>query len=79
MTQLERIAIDPKIMHGKPCVKGTRIPVYIVLNLLAGGMSEKEILENYPDLEMDDIHACIGYGAILAEEEVGILEASHVV
>ena len=79
MRQLERIAIDPKIMHGKPCVKGTRIPVYVVLNLLAGGMQEKEIIASYPDLETDDIHACIAYGAILAEEEVGILETSHVV
>jgi uncharacterized protein (DUF433 family) len=79
MRQLERIAIDTKIMHGKPCVKGTRIPVYVVLNLLAGGMQEKEILESYPDLVVDDIHACIASGAILAEEEVGILETSRVV
>ena len=75
MTILERIAIDPKIMHGKPCIKGTRIPVYLILNMLAGGMSESEIQENYPDLVKEDVLACIKYASILAEEEMGILEA----
>ncbi len=79
MTQLDRISVNPKIMHGKPCIKGTRIPVYIVLNLLAGGMSEEEVLENYPDLETEDVRACVKYASILAEEEVGILEASAMV
>ena len=79
MAHLERISVDPKIMHGKPCIKGTRIPVYIVLNLLAGGMPEEELLENYPDLEKEDIRACMKYASLLAEEEVGVLEASAMV
>ena len=79
MTILERISIDPKIMHGKPCIKGTRIPVYLILNLLAGGLSESEILLDYPDLAKEDIHACIRYASMLAEEEVGVLEAAEIV
>ena len=69
MEYQERIVIDPKIMHGKPVIKGTRIPVYIVLNLLAGGMSEEEVLKEYPDLTREDILACLGYVVRLAEEE----------
>ena len=74
MTNVERITIDPKIMHGKPVIRGTRIPVYVILNLLAGGMSEEEVLKEYPDLTRDDILACLEYAARLAEEEVGVLE-----
>lgn len=73
-----RISIDPEIQHGKPVVKGTRIPVYIVLNLLAGGMKQEELLEEYPDLTNEDILACLEYAAELAQEEVGILEAEGV-
>ena len=79
MTILERISIDSKIMHGKPCIKGTRIPVYLILNLLGGGLSESEILNDYPDLTKEDIQACIRYASMLAEEEVGILEAAEIV
>ena len=75
MKYQERIIVDPKIMHGKPVIKGTRIPVYVVLNLLAGGMSEEEVLKEYPDLTRDDLLACLQYAAHLAEEEVGVLEA----
>ena len=71
----ERIIVDPEIMHGKPVIKETRIPVYVVLNLLAGGMSEEEVLKEYPDLTRDDLLACLQYAAHLAEEEVGVLEA----
>jgi len=70
----DRIVIDPKIMQGKPVIKGTRIPVYVVLNLLAGGLGEEEILREYPDLTREDILACLEYAARLAEEEVGVLE-----
>ncbi len=73
MKYQERIIVDPEIMHGKPVIKGTRIPVYVVLNLLAGGMSEEEVLKEYPDLTRDDLLACLEYAARLAEEEVGIL------
>ena len=72
--RLKRIVINPKIMHGKPVIKGTRIPVYVILNLLAGGMKEEDILKEYPDITREDILACMAYGASLTEEEVGVLE-----
>ena len=71
---IERISIDKKIMHGKPCIKGTRIPVYLILDLMAGGSTTKEILDDYPDITEDDIHACVEYAAILAREEAGEFE-----
>ena len=58
-----RITIDPKICHGKPTIRGLRYPVQMILELLAGGMSEGEILADYPDLESDDIRAALGYAA----------------
>lgn len=69
----DRIVVDPAIMQGKPVIKGTRIPVYVVLSLLAGGMGEDEILHEYPDLTREDILACLEYAAKLAQEEVGVL------
>jgi uncharacterized protein (DUF433 family) len=78
MRYQNRITIDPEIMHGKPVIKNTRIPVYIVLNLLAGGLRPEEILKEYPDLAREDILACLEYAAELAQEEVGILEAEGI-
>ena len=78
MRYQNRITIDPEIMHGKPVVKNTRIPVYIVLNLLDGGLRPEEILKEYPDLAREDILACLEYAAELAQEEVGILEAEGI-
>lgn len=60
---LERISIDPNICFGKPCIKGHRIWVSLILDLLASGESISEILTNYPGLEEADIRACIAYGA----------------
>jgi uncharacterized protein (DUF433 family) len=60
---LSRISIDPHVCFGKPCIKGTRIWVSLILDLLATGSSEKEILEEYPHLTEDDIRACLLYGA----------------
>lgn len=60
---LSRISIDPAVCFGKPCVRGHRIWVSLVLDLLAGGSSTQEILENYPGLEEADIRACIAYVA----------------
>ncbi len=60
---LSRIAIDPNICFGKPCIQGHRIWVSLILDLLAGGETVETILEEYPDLERDDILACIAYGA----------------
>ena len=75
MSYRDRVIVEPEIMHGKPVIKGTRIPVYIILNLLAGGLSEEEVLRENPDLTREDIHACLEYAAELAQEEVGVLEA----
>lgn len=60
---LSRISISPSVCFGKPCIRGTRIWVSLILELLATGSSEKEILEQYPHLTEDDIRACLLYGA----------------
>lgn len=58
-----RITIDPGKRSGKPCIRGLRITVYDVLDYLAGGMSEDEILADFPDLERDDIRAALAFAA----------------
>ena len=58
-----RISVSPGVRSGKPCVKGTRITVYDVLEYLAGGMSEDQILSDFPDLTREDIRACLGFAA----------------
>ena len=58
-----RITIDPAKRGGKPCVRGLRITVYDVLEYLASGMTEQEILQDLPDLEPDDIRACLAFAA----------------
>jgi uncharacterized protein (DUF433 family) len=65
---LTRISIDPDICFGKPCIKGHRIWVSLILDMLADGMSFKEILDNYPGIEEKDILACIAYGAEMSRE-----------
>lgn len=69
---LSRISINPKICFcfGKPCIKGHRIWVSLILDLLASGMTFKEILDQYPGLKDEDILACIAYGAEMARERV---------
>lgn len=59
----DRIVVSPGIRGGKPCIKGTRITVYDVLEYLAGGMTEAQILSDFPDLTADDIHACLAFAA----------------
>jgi uncharacterized protein (DUF433 family) len=63
MNLLERIAVDPAIRFGKPCVRGTRISVGDVLGYLAGGMSEAQILADFPQLTRADVRACLAYAA----------------
>ena len=63
MSPLDRISIDPNVRFGKPCVRGTRITVGDVLGYLAGGMSEAELLADFPQLAQDDIRACLTYAA----------------
>ncbi|HLH20864.1 MAG TPA: DUF433 domain-containing protein [Bryobacteraceae bacterium] len=67
----DRIAVDPKILAGKPVVRGTRISVELVLELLAAGWSHDQILASYPHLCEEDIRACLAYaGELLREEKV---------
>jgi len=63
MSLLERIAIDPDVRFGKPCVRGTRITVGDVLGYLVGGMTEPELLADFPQLSHEDIRACLAYAA----------------
>lgn len=65
---LDRISIDPTVCFGKPCIRGTRIWVSLLLDFLASGMTPDEILEEYPHLEAADIRAAIAYGAEMARE-----------
>ncbi|GAB6100822.1 DUF433 domain-containing protein [Thermococcus atlanticus] len=65
----DRIEINPKKMGGKPVIKGTRIPVYFILELLANGWSFEEIIENYPQLTKEDILAAIRYASMILKEE----------
>jgi uncharacterized protein (DUF433 family) len=71
----KRIAIDPKVCHGQACIKGTRIPVYQILGMLANGDTIEDLLKEYPSLTREDILACLDYAALLAEEQVTPLEA----
>jgi len=74
MNQIEeRISADPLVCSGKPCIKGTRIPVYIIMGLLAAGEDFDGILRAYPNIQKEDIIACIMYAALLTEEEAGII------
>ncbi len=65
---LQRISIDPEICGGKPCVKGTRIWVSLILDLLADGMTEAQLLSEYPQLAHEDVLAAIAYGAEASRE-----------
>ena len=70
----ERIQIDPSVMMGKPVIRGTRITVELILRKLAEGTTEKELLEDYPHLTVEDIRAAVAYGAAsVAHEEVVLL------
>lgn len=68
MKNFERITVDPTQMGGVPCVRHLRIPVATVLRLLAGGLSEEQILSEYPDLQREDIRECLRFAAASAME-----------
>ena len=70
MNDLDRITFDPNVMGGRACIRDTRIPVSLVVNLVADDMSREEILEAYPYLEAEDIREALQYAAWLAEENV---------
>jgi len=67
---LDRITFDPHVMGGRACIRGMRIPVSVVLKMLAGGMRPAQILDDYPDLEPQDIDQCIEYAAMLADDRI---------
>ena len=63
MDGLLRISVDPAVMHGKPCIRGTRIPVSLILDNLAAGVSEADILRQWPSLKSVDVQAALEYAA----------------
>ena len=70
---MDRITMDPEVLSGKPVIKGTRIPVYLIIQLLANDMTEKEILRQYPTLKKQDIKAALVYASKSLENEETIL------
>ncbi|MGI6328824.1 MAG: DUF433 domain-containing protein [Dethiobacteria bacterium] len=75
---LQRITIDPKIMVGKPVIRGLRITVEQILKALAGGVSQHDLLEDYPELEQEDIQAVLLYAAErIGEERVFLVDAGN--
>jgi uncharacterized protein (DUF433 family) len=68
VTNFPRITVDPDQMGGVPCIRGLRIPVATVLRMLAAGMSERDILADYPDLQPDDLRECLRFAAVSAME-----------
>ena len=67
---LQRISVDPNICFGKACIRGTRIWVALIIEQLAGGRSEEEIVADYPDLELLDIRAALAYAAEITRERI---------
>ena len=76
MLGLERITFNPRIMGGQACIRGMRIPVSLVVNLVANGKSVEEILEEYPDLESEDIRQSLLYVAWLTQERVYLFKTA---
>jgi len=68
----QRITFDPEILGGRACIRGMRIPVSVILGQIAHGATVEEILEDYPDLEPEDVREAIAYAAWLAQEEVHV-------
>lgn len=80
MPLAERIVVDPAILVGKPCVKGTRLSVDFLLGLLAQGWSEAEVLRNYPGLTREDLLACLDYASqVISQERVYAYKPPEVV
>jgi uncharacterized protein (DUF433 family) len=69
---LDRTVVDPNILAGKPVIKGTRIPVYLIVELIATGMNTKNLLKEYPELKEDDIKAALLYASKLLEKEITV-------
>ncbi len=72
MSQLDRIASDPAIFGGKPIIRGMRLSVELILSLLAQGETQEDLLDDYPGLQPEDVHACLAYAhAVLANKPPG--------
>ena len=67
---LKRITVDPNVCTGKPCIRGTRIYIAIILDALAEGLTPEEIIDDYPHLTLDDIRAALAYAAELSRENI---------
>ena len=67
---LDRITVDPDVLVGKPVIRGTRIPVYLIVGLVANGLTTKEIIKEYPRLKEEDVKAALLYASKLVESEV---------
>jgi uncharacterized protein (DUF433 family) len=79
MTQrelLERVSADPAVCAGKPCIRGTRIYIAIILDALAEGLTPEQIVDHYPSLQIDDVRAAVAYAAELARENLWKLSVS---
>ncbi len=70
---MDRIVVDSEIMVGKPVIKGTRIPVYLIIEFLANGLTEAEVLEQYPTLKKEDIKAALLYASKCLDREVTVI------
>jgi len=69
VTWQDRIVVDPEILVGKPVIRGTRLAVEFIVDLLGQGWSEEQILENYPGLTREDVHACLKYASAVMQSE----------
>ena len=78
MENFDRITFDPNLMGGRACIRGLRVTVALVLNLFANGMTAKQIIEEYPYLEEEDIRQVLQYAAWMADESIQIMEPAVV-
>jgi len=69
----DRITVDPNIMNGRPCIRGMRLQVSLILSLVANGMTTEEIIKAYPYIEPEDISQCLRYAVWLAEDRIELL------
>lgn len=75
MVKLDRIIVDPKICLGQPTVRGTRITVSVILKMLAGGKTVQEVLEAYPEIELEDVYQAMKYAAWVVSGQVHLVPA----
>jgi len=71
----DRITFDPTVMGGRACIRGMRMTVSLVVNLVANGMSTEDIVREYPELEVEDVRQALQYASALANEEIGFFKS----